>query len=69
MDDIADKLAEKFISWPLPTSVCSDLIVTMPGEKHRIGTNLLTYFEARQMMQEVVLPTLREMGISITPKD
>jgi hypothetical protein len=45
------KLVDKFLSWPLPESVCSDLCVTQHGMKGRIGTNLLTADEARQMLE------------------
>jgi hypothetical protein len=64
-DKLVDELTEKFLQWPLPASVCSDLIVTLPGEKHRVGTNLLSYDEARQMMEEVVITTLRQKGIHL----
>jgi hypothetical protein len=46
-----DSLVDKFLSWPLPESVCSDLCVTEHGEKGRVGTNLLTADEARQMLE------------------
>lgn len=57
-DTLAHKLAEAFLRWPLPESVCADLVATMHGEKHRVGTNLLSYIEAKQMMQDIVLPVL-----------
>jgi hypothetical protein len=65
-DKLADELAEKFIGWPLPDSVCSDLCATDTKYKHRTGTNLLSYVEARQMMHEVVIATLRHKGITLT---
>jgi hypothetical protein len=46
-----DSLVDKFLSWPLPESVCSDLCVTEHGMKGRIGTSLLTADEARQMLE------------------
>lgn len=46
-------LAEKFLSWPLPNSVCSDLCVTDKNypPNSRIGTNLLTQEEAEKMLR------------------
>ena len=51
--DIA-KLAERFLGWPLPESVCSDLCATKQGYPHRSGTNLLSYVEAKQMFEYVL---------------
>lgn len=47
-------LVNRFLAWPLPESVCSDLIVTKPGAPHRIGTNLLTADETRAMLEYVL---------------
>jgi hypothetical protein len=44
-------LVDRFLSWPLPESVCSDLCATKQGYPHRTGTNLLTAIEARQMLE------------------
>jgi hypothetical protein len=44
-------LVERFLSWPLPKSVRSDLCVTTDYEFPRSGTNLLTAEEARQMIE------------------
>jgi hypothetical protein len=45
-------LVDKFLCWPLPKSVCSDTCVTVANYEHqRIGTNLLTSDEARQMFE------------------
>lgn len=49
-----DKLVNRFLSWPLPESVCADLIASKPGEAHRSGTNLLSAIEAKQMLEHVV---------------
>lgn len=57
-DSFAHELAETFLRWPLPESVCADLVATMHGEKHRVGTNLLSYVEAKQMMRDLVVPKL-----------
>lgn len=49
-----DTLVDRFLAWPLPASVCSDLCVTQPHGNFahlRAGTNLLTATEARQMFE------------------
>lgn len=52
---VADELVDRFLSWPLPASVCSDLCVTRTDYPHqRIGTNLLTATEARLMLEHVL---------------
>lgn len=44
-------LAERFVGWPLPKSVCSDLCASDPNYAFpRSGTNLLSVEEARQMV-------------------
>lgn len=48
-----DKLVDRFLSWPLPDSVCADLCATAQGPG-RTGTNLLTAIEAREMLQHVL---------------
>jgi hypothetical protein len=68
-DKLVDELAEKFLQWPLPASVCSDQIAKLPGEKHRVGANLLSEDEARQMIEEVVISTLREKRIPLRPTE
>jgi len=45
-----DNLVGRFLQWPLPESVCSDLCVSKIG-LHRTGTNLLTADEARAMLR------------------
>lgn len=46
------ELADLFLAWPLPESVCSDHCVTVSGYPHqRSGTNLLTAAEARKMLE------------------
>lgn len=49
-------LVDRFLSWPLPGSVCSDLCATQRGYPNRIGTNLLTADEAEQMFRHVLIP-------------
>jgi hypothetical protein len=48
------KMVDRFLAWPLPASVCSDACVVQRGYPHRIGTNLLTADEARQMLEHVL---------------
>jgi len=49
--NLADKLVNAFLAWPLPDSVCSDQCATEKGYPNRSGTNLLTAIEARQMFE------------------
>lgn len=44
-------LVDRFLEWPLPPSVCSDLCATEANHPHRSGTNLLSAGEARQMFE------------------
>ncbi len=48
-----DMLVDRFLVWPLPNSVSSDLCTTTHGT-NRIGTNLLTATEAKQMLEYVL---------------
>ena len=50
---IAADMAEAFLRWPLPESVCADLCATKQGPC-RVGTNLLSYTEAKQMFEHVL---------------
>lgn len=54
MQQKIDELVDRFLSWPLPESVCSDQCATIPGYPHRVGTNLLTAKEAKQMIEHVL---------------
>ena len=55
-------LVNRFLSWPLPGTVCTDLCTTipdlpnvnLPNVPKRIGTNLLTANEAEQMFEYVL---------------
>lgn len=49
----AHDLAEAFLRWPLPDSVCADLCATKQGPG-RVGTNLLSYVEAKQMFEQLL---------------
>jgi hypothetical protein len=53
------ELVDRFLNWPLPASVRSDLCVTMVDYPHqRIGTNLLTANEAEQMIRYLLRYTV-----------
>lgn len=54
---LINEIADSFLRWPLPESVCADLCATKQGPG-RTGTNLLSCTEARQMLREVVAPKL-----------
>lgn len=58
-----DLLVNAFLSWPLPETVASDTCVTVKGQSHRVGTNLLTANEAKQMFQHI----FRTVGIDTNP--
>ena len=49
--DIIDRMVDKFLMWPLPASLASDECATIPGYNGRIGTNLMTATEAKQMIE------------------
>lgn len=61
---VTKEMVDRFLAWPLPASVCSDLCVTKKGAPHRIGTNLLTADEARQMLEYVTRAPAAE-GVNI----
>jgi len=57
---VTSAMVDRFLSWPMPDSVCSDGCVTQrnygkaQGWPKRSGTNLLTADEARQMLEYVL---------------
>lgn len=62
-DVVAGELAEAFLRWNLPKTVCADYCTTYPVASdspalQRVGTNLLSYTEAKQMMRDLVVPKL-----------
>lgn len=63
-DQLAHELAERFLRWPLPDGVRARLCAGKQGPG-LVGTDLLSYNEARQMMLEVVISTLREKGMQL----
>lgn len=48
---VTEEMVQRFLSWPLPASVCADSCAMESGYSHRTGTNLLTAEEARQMLE------------------
>jgi len=59
--DITNEMVERFLTWPVPVSVCADQCVTQKSVG-RTGTNLLTADEARQMLQYVLGGEQKELG-------
>ena len=57
VDNFLRDFAELFVRWPLPESVCADLCATRQSAG-RVGTNLLSFLEARRLAEEVVLPSV-----------
>lgn len=47
-------MIDRFLSWPLPESLCSDPCASMPGYPHRTGTNLMTAEQAKAMLLHVL---------------
>ena len=56
--NVTKEMVDRFLTWPLPASVCADRVASMPGEPHRSGTNLLSSVEARAMLEHVLAETL-----------
>jgi hypothetical protein len=52
---VTEEMVTRFLNWPLPASVCCDPCASMQNYPDRIGTNLLTATEARQMLEHVLL--------------
>lgn len=48
------KMVDRFLSWPLPETVCADPCASMPGTPHRSGTTLLNATEAEAMFLHVL---------------
>lgn len=51
-----EALVDRFLTWKLPDSVCSDQCATIPGYPNRTGTNLLTAHEVKQMIEYLLAP-------------
>ena len=58
----AGKLADAFMSWKLPDSVRPDGCAMDPTYPHRYGTNLMTWAQAKEMF-EYVLVAHRAKGV------
>lgn len=54
LEEAIETMTNAFLRWPLPESVCADLCATKQGPG-RIGTNLLTFTEANQMIRAIVV--------------
>lgn len=55
-----NQLADRFISWPLPTDVSADLCATDRNYPHsRSGTNLLTHAQAKVMIKHILQPIIK----------
>jgi hypothetical protein len=52
---VTEEMVSRFLSWKLPKSVRPDECALDQNYPHRIGTNLLTADEARQMLEHVLL--------------
>lgn len=61
---IVSRLVDKFLSWPLPETVCSDTCACTQGYPHRTGTNLLSATEAEQMIRHLLGPSLSKDATS-----
>lgn len=62
IEQVVDKLVDKFLAWPLPDSVCSDLCATMQCYPHRSGTTLLAAHEARKMFEHVLAELFEDLA-------
>lgn len=59
-EKIPKELIYKFLNWELPESVCVDHSATVQGQKGRTGTNLLSYEEARKMLEHLFPDGIQE---------
>jgi len=55
-----EDMTNAFLQWPLPESVCADLCATKQA-KGRVGTNLLSFTEARAMFETIAGPKVAEL--------
>lgn len=51
---VDEAMVNRFLSWPVPEDVYPDGV---PGKPGRHGTNLLTYEQAKQMLNHVLAPS------------
>lgn len=61
------EMVDRFLRWPLPKSVRCDPCATMTDYAfERTGTNLLTFTEARQMLEHVILSAPLQLPVTKT---
>ncbi|MDE2103254.1 MAG: hypothetical protein KGL39_38770 [Patescibacteria group bacterium] len=68
-DEKLEQMMQRFLTWPLPDSVCSDPCARMQGYPHRSGTNLLSADEATQMLKHVVGDELAALRAQLAERD
>lgn len=51
---VTDEMVNRFLTWPLPKSVCADQCACIHNHPDRTGTNLLSFNEAKAMLQHVL---------------
>jgi hypothetical protein len=62
--DSVKAMVDRFLTWPLPSSVCADKCATDNSYQYpRSGTNLLNAIEAEAMIRHVIGITLPEVGV------
>jgi hypothetical protein len=62
--DSVKAMVHRFLTWPLPSSVCADKCATDNSYQYpRSGTNLLNAIEAEAMIRHVIGITLPEVGV------
>jgi hypothetical protein len=61
-------LVDRFLSWPLPKSVCADPCASNPDYPDRSGTNLLNAEQAHQMLEHILGPAVPERLQGLSPK-
>lgn len=64
-EELCRQMAEEFICWPLPESVCADPCATTRGAG-RIGTNLLAWVEAKAMFEAIAAPKFAALRAQLT---
>jgi hypothetical protein len=57
-----DRMVSRFLAWKLPATVCSDPCVTTSDYPHRLGTNLLTATEAKEMIDYLLQEAREALG-------
>jgi hypothetical protein len=51
MEGRIEKLAEKFLGWKVPDTVCPDPCVLDKNYKDKMGTNFFNFTEAKEMLR------------------